>query len=76
MTAVEDLRALGLSDQTIYEAVNGGKYPPHVIRWATQLYEEAMSNPEWVSKYLAGDRTARKDLVCMQTIMNGTPIEG
>jgi hypothetical protein len=76
MTAVADLRALGLSDATIHEAVNGGKYAPHVIRWATQLYQEAMSDPTWVSKYLAGDKAARRDLVCMQTIMNGTPIEG
>ena len=76
MTAVEDMRALGLSDATISEAVNGAKYPPHYIRWAKQLYEEAMSNPEWVSKYLAGDKAARKDLACMQIIMNSEPIEG
>jgi hypothetical protein len=75
MTAVEDLRALGLSDATIGEAINGAKYPPHYIRWAKALFEDHMSRPEWVAKLLAGDKAARKDLACMQIIMNSTPID-
>ncbi len=75
LTAVTDLRDLGLNDACIDEAINGARNPPAIIAAAKERLEARLSDAEWVRKLAAGDRATRRELTLLNIVLNSTPSE-
>jgi hypothetical protein len=75
LTAVTDLRDLGLNDVCIDEALNGSRNPPAIIAEAKERLAARLSDPEWVRKLNAGDRATRKELTLLHIVLASTPTE-
>src|SRR5262249_38662660 len=75
IAAVDDLRALGLNDKCISEALNGIRERPAIIAEAKERLAAQLSDAEWVRKLNAGDRATRKELTLLSVVVNATPTD-
>jgi hypothetical protein len=67
---IEDLRASGLSDAAIAEALTGTVATPAEIEQAKLYQRMRHSDPEWVKNLLAGDWQARKEQLLLSVILS------
>jgi len=72
---VDDLRALGLNDVCIGQAINGSREYASTIAEVKALFESRLADPEWVKKLNAGDRATRKEHTLICIVLNATPID-
>jgi hypothetical protein len=69
--AVEGLREVGISDEAIKEAVNGGRNNAVIHRATQELKTRLFSDQAWVKKYLEGGAAERKQATLIAIILSG-----
>jgi hypothetical protein len=75
ISVVDDLRALGLNDVCIGEALNGAHYSTAIIAEGKALFDARMSDSEWVKKLSAGDLATRREHTLLHILLNATPTD-
>jgi hypothetical protein len=67
---VADYRSIGMSDDTIREAIHGGTAPAHIIQQAQDRMAERLADPVWTAKLAAQDKATRKEWVLLNIVVN------
>jgi hypothetical protein len=70
-SAAEAMRAQGLNEDCIKEALVGAKISPAVYRAALTRRSERLGDKEWTAKLLAGDFAANREYVLLSSILAG-----
>jgi hypothetical protein len=70
-TAAEAMRAQGLNEDCIKEALIGAKSSPEIYRAALNRRAERLGDKEWVSRLLAGGFVENKEYVLLSSILAG-----
>jgi hypothetical protein len=75
MSAVEGLREIGLSDDAIKEAINGGKNSAVIHRAVQELKTKLFGDPAWVKRYLDGGAIERRQATLISIALNSEVAE-
>jgi hypothetical protein len=75
MSAVDGLREVGLSDDVIREAINGGKNSAAIHRATQELKTKLFSDPAWLKRYLDGGAAERKQATLIAIVLNSEVAE-
>ena len=67
------LRDAGVSDGAISQALTGRPETPEAIAAVRVLHNQKMSDPEWRTKLLAGDASAKREFHLMSIVLAGAP---
>lgn len=67
---VSSLRELGLSDGSIGEALNGGKFTSAELAAVKVFRNSRHGDPDWCKRLLAGDYAARREHVLLSIILS------
>jgi hypothetical protein len=70
-TTVADLRERGLDDATIRQAISNAPVSASERDAAKELRAVRLSDKEWTAKWLAGDRSAQKEMTLLNIIISG-----
>jgi hypothetical protein len=74
-SAVEGLREVGLSDDVIRQAVNGGKDDPAVLRALAEFRDKLFGDPAWTKRYLDGGAVERRQATLIAIALNSEVAE-
>jgi hypothetical protein len=74
-TTVEQMRASGLNDETIRQAVAGEPVTKQEVEMAKRYQQMKHGDAEWVRKLLAGDFVARREQLLLSIILTN-PVKG
>lgn len=72
---VEGLREVGISDEAIKEAINGGKNSAVIHRATQELKTKLFGDQAWVKRYLEGGQAERRQATLISIILSGEVAE-
>jgi hypothetical protein len=76
-SAVDDLRSRGLNLKMVDEILSGRKFPPEQVQTAVMKKEMLLRDPEWVARWLGGDRVCQYEMLLVDGVITngaiGTP---
>jgi hypothetical protein len=67
--AVSGLRELGLDDNSVLQAIEGGAVSPQEVAAAKTMKTMLLSNEEFTAKFMRGDWAARRQMALINTIL-------
>jgi hypothetical protein len=71
VSAVSDLREIGLNDAQIRQAVEGSKVSRAEFQAAQTLHNALYSNPDWVKLLMSGNTDCRREATLLSIILSG-----
>lgn len=75
MSAVDGLRKVGISDDAIREAMNGGKNSAVIHRAVQELKAKLFGDQAWVKRYLDGGAVERRQATLIAIALNSEVAE-
>jgi hypothetical protein len=75
MSAVDGLREVGINDEAIKEAINGGRNSAVIHRATQELKAKLFGDQAWVKRYLEGGQAERRQATLISIILSGEVAE-
>jgi glutamine synthetase len=69
--AVAGLRELGMDNETVQQAIDGGAVSAHEVAMARQAKAMRLADSAWTTRYLAGGLAEKREMGLLNVILSG-----